>query len=315
MAVEFFNLAGMGCSATGTSVLTLTSALPGFSSFADAGVTNGDEVRYLVKDGDNREIGTGTYTASGVSVSRDTVLLSISSGTVGTSKISLSGGSEVYLTLAKEDLSALTAIADFTAANTLPSDNGTDGQVLTSDGAGGTAWESAGGGGGLVPISKTTASASSAVDISLTGGYSAYLLRLEHVRFATNLASAQLRTSTNGGSSFDSGASDYGYSAVSMTTTVGSEYDNANGFIKLTSSNGNASGNALNGEILIVPADGTSYTAITYALSYYGSVAVFGIWGSGQRLNATAVDAVRFYASSGNITSGDFHLYGIADGA
>ena len=47
----------MTTSTTGTGTITLGSASDGFQSFADAGVANGDIIRYVIEDGNNFEIG------------------------------------------------------------------------------------------------------------------------------------------------------------------------------------------------------------------------------------------------------------------
>lgn len=97
-AVKLYNLARMTSSTAGTGTLTLGSAVAGFLSFANAGVSDGDVVRYAIKDGSSSEIGYGTYTASGTTLTR-TVLKSTNSNTL----LALSGSEEVFITPAAED--------------------------------------------------------------------------------------------------------------------------------------------------------------------------------------------------------------------
>ena len=47
---KLFNRAKMTTSTTGTGTITLGSASTGFQSFADAGVSNGDVVQYVLKN-------------------------------------------------------------------------------------------------------------------------------------------------------------------------------------------------------------------------------------------------------------------------
>lgn len=62
---------------TGTGTLTLAGALTGFDSFAEIG--DGNTTYYSCTDGTDFEVGIGTYTASGTTLSRDSVLESTGS--------------------------------------------------------------------------------------------------------------------------------------------------------------------------------------------------------------------------------------------
>ena len=80
-------------STTGQGTLTLGGAANGFRSFADIG--DGNNTYYCTVDGNNFEVGVGTYTASGTTLSRDTVLQT-SAG--NTTKITCTGNQEVFVT-------------------------------------------------------------------------------------------------------------------------------------------------------------------------------------------------------------------------
>jgi hypothetical protein len=61
-------------SSTGTTAVTLSGAATGYASFASIG--NGNSTYYTIaaQSGTEWEVGIGTYTASGTTLSRDTVL-------------------------------------------------------------------------------------------------------------------------------------------------------------------------------------------------------------------------------------------------
>ena len=77
---------------TGTGTFTLAGAVSGFQSFSAIG--NGNTTYYAIVGGTEWEVGIGTYTSSGTTLSRDTVLAS-STG----SKVSFSAGTKnVFVT-------------------------------------------------------------------------------------------------------------------------------------------------------------------------------------------------------------------------
>lgn len=81
---------------TGTGTVTLAGASDGFQSFAAIG--DGNTTYYAITSGSDYEVGLGTYTASGTTLSRDTILESSNAG----SAITLSGTSDVFCTYPAE---------------------------------------------------------------------------------------------------------------------------------------------------------------------------------------------------------------------
>jgi len=78
---------------TGTGTLTLAGAVTGYQSFDAIG--NGNTTYYCITDGTNWETGIGTYTASGTTLARTTVLKSSNAGSL----VNFSAGSKnVFVT-------------------------------------------------------------------------------------------------------------------------------------------------------------------------------------------------------------------------
>tara|TARA_A100001391_G_scaffold190632_1_gene163304 strand:- start:69 stop:1082 length:1014 start_codon:yes stop_codon:yes gene_type:complete len=97
---------------TGTGTYTLAGAVTGFEAFSVIG--NSNTTFYCCTDGSDFEIGVGTYTSSGTTLARTTILQSSNSD----SAVSWSSGTRtIFCTLPAEKMSFLDASGNLVAAN------------------------------------------------------------------------------------------------------------------------------------------------------------------------------------------------------
>lgn len=106
---------------TGTGTVTLLGASTGYQSFSAIGNANTTYYTIAGQSGSEWEVGIGTYTSSGTTLSRDTVLASSNGGSL---VVFSAGTKDVFVTQPAE-------------VTTVSSNNpGTSGYVLTSNGTG-----------------------------------------------------------------------------------------------------------------------------------------------------------------------------------
>jgi hypothetical protein len=216
--------------------------------------------------------------------------------------------------------------ADLPAAGSFVLDDATDvnapsptaGQVLTWDDTPGE-WVAAAPGAtsnGKVFLAEQVASASAQLDFTgfVSATYDEYEFEIVDIVMATDNVNLLMRMSTNGGSSYAAGASDYAY-ALNQSTNAFSGGVGSNGTTSIDVSGGidNAANNSVNGSAKLFKPGGSGHKNVTFQTSgIKNDNNFYAVTGAGRYKSTTAVDAIRFLASSGNITSGVIRVYGIA---
>ncbi len=172
---------------------------------------------------------------------------------------------------------------------------------------------------GVLLASASPTSSDATVDFTLTAWtnsqFHAYLIVIEHIAPGTDNVELDLRTSTDGGANYDSGAGNYEYTHHRFNTAAASTFGGSAGDTKimLAIGQGNAANELVSGHVLIFKPNTAEYFAADWRLVTMSTTTVLNtMHGSGHRLSAADVDAVRLLWSSGNFaTAGSIKLYGL----
>ena len=167
-------------------------------------------------------------------------------------------------------------------------------------------------------IATATASSSATIDFTgLASTYAAYKIVVSVLLPATDGVEFWMRTSTDGGSTYSSTANDYSYvnegtgsSVVGGRATTGTAIHLIDGAIFATLNNASTDESVWN-IIFYNPADSTTKKKAVWHGHTSGGITPGMIAGCGMRNADTAVNAIRFMMSSGNISTGLFKLYGL----
>lgn len=177
--------------------------------------------------------------------------------------------------------------------------------------------QAAGKAGDFILITDTTISGTpSAVDFTsgISSTYDQYMVTLSAVKPSTDGVQLNLRTSTNAGSSFDAGGSDYGYGGRTAIVGSGAEFGTtAAGQVQIAATIGNASNEeGVSGVLYFWKPSAASPTLMQWQTVHRESTAGSPslTMGCGMRQAAADVDAIRFLLSSGTFASGRIKLFG-----
>lgn len=195
---------------------------------------------------------------------------------------------------------------------------GTATHVLTSNGAGAAPTFQASASPDMVLLSTTTASSDATIEFHSVfdnATYSSYFLRAMNVFPGTDLQNARLRTSSDGGSTYDSGASTYYTHGTFANASTNYVANSTTDHITLAGTNNTgsvANTEGLSLDFHLLNPAGSTYTHFMFTDYTILSAPTpnSGIM-QGARLSAADVDGLQFYFASGNVASGLFKFYGI----
>lgn len=182
--------------------------------------------------------------------------------------------------------------------------------------------------GGLILLGAYTASSDTSVDaysgateldVTIDSTHDEYIIECINVVPGTDNVDFFLRTSTDGGTSFDAGAGNYahGFHGLKADASISIEAGGSNSDTEIALTQGvnllgSAAGETYNCTIHLYKPSGTLYTCFEWTATYVDSGTNLNTFtGGGARLSAADVDGIRFLTSSGNIASGDFKIYGV----
>ena len=188
--------------------------------------------------------------------------------------------------------------------------------------SGANGFETASAGGNLVKISASTASSSAT--ISFTSGinstYKEYLFLFNSIHPATDGANVQFQGSTDGGSNYNTTITSTYFQAQGNATETALEYDGGQDLAQSTNFQtilgkepGNGNDESASGILRLFDPSNTTFVKNFLSVGNCQDTEAMSRQGfTGGYFNTTsAIDAVQFKMSSGNMDAGTITMYGV----
>jgi hypothetical protein len=295
-----FRITGLGNATAATDAATLGQV----DGRAEIDLASASTTNIGAQQSDNVRItGTTTITSFGTIASGVTRQLRFAAAltlTHNATSLILPGGANI-----------ITAAGDTATAVSLGSGNWVVTDFMPASG-----WR-----GSSVVLAEAIASGSATLDITtgLDNTYDRYELELVDLKPATNDVQAALRIGTGAGPTWQTGASAYASSILGIgsgsTALLG---NTAGGFIPLSQAPGGGNGvislagyPGLRGLIRFYNPESTDRWNCNLSVEHFtGSGALVSLTGGGLYGAASAITGLRFYFSTGNISSGSIRLLG-----
>jgi hypothetical protein len=179
-------------------------------------------------------------------------------------------------------------------------------------------------GGAMTLISEQTASSSATIDFTsgIDSTYDSYVFKFINIHPATDNVRFQYNGSTDGGSNYNvtkTSTAFYAYhnesdSDTTLAYSAGGDLAQGTGFQDIVLSMGNGADENASGEIILYNPSSTTFVKhwISRTASYSYQDYAYDWYTAGYMNTTSAVNAIQFKMTSGNIDSGVIKLYGIS---
>lgn len=167
----------------------------------------------------------------------------------------------------------------------------------------------------VTPLASQTAATSASLSFTQFDAtkYRLYVFDLENVAPVTDNADLWGRVSTNGGTSYDSGASDYKWALSGMGGASFGVSSAAASAMRISPGQGNAAGErGVSGRLVLHHAGTSAYARADFIGSGFDNASnVQTFESSGVRVADQVTNAFRFRFSTGDIASGTIRMFGV----
>ena len=182
--------------------------------------------------------------------------------------------------------------------------------------------ETASAGGALVKISSSTASSSATVSFTsgINSTYKEYIFLFNNIHPATDGANIQFQGSTDGGSNYNTTITSSYFQAQANASETALEYDGGQDLAQSTNFQtilakepGNGNDESVSGILYLFDPSNTTFVKHFLSVGNCQDTEAMSRQGfTGGYFNTTsAINAVQFKMSSGNMDSGTIDLYGV----
>ena len=178
-------------------------------------------------------------------------------------------------------------------------------------------------GGTLTLLSTQTASASATISFTtgLDSTYDEYIFKFINVRPVTDNVKFTFNMSTDSGSNYNvtktttmfSSAHDEGDTYTNLDYNTAEDLAQSTSFQPISTGNGNGADKSCSGTLTLFNPSSTTYVKhyISTLHSYHWEDLAFSWYSAGYGNTTSAVNAIRFQMSSGNMADGTIKLYGV----